>query len=118
MHTGQQTNREMKMDAHPKAQARRHGNRSGEKEKKEKNGNEGTQAKGTGTDFTSANALNRISGRRADGESDSAGLRVKINLGNQHSLCCAKGETGGTRVTPIYRDNQSNLRDWEGHQER
>lgn len=118
MHTGQQTNREMRMDAHPKAYARRHGNRSAEKEKKQKNGNERTKAKGTVIDFTSANALDRISGRRADGESDSAGLRVKINPGNQHSLCCAKGEIGGTRVTPVYRGNESNLRDWEGHQER
>lgn len=47
MHTGQQTNREMKMEAHPKAYTRLHRNRSGEEEKEEENGNERTKAKGT-----------------------------------------------------------------------
>lgn len=61
MHTGQRTNREMKMEAHPKAYAHLQRNRSGAKEKEEENGNEGTKAKGTVIDFTSANALNRIS---------------------------------------------------------
>ena len=61
MHTGQRANREMEMEAHPKAYAHLHRNRSGEKEKEEENGNERTKAKGTVIDFTSANALNRIS---------------------------------------------------------